>query len=86
MMCNGNFLNKDPDKAIEYLNELARKAHTWTSWTRHSANTSRSRPSGIYQLQEEDNLKAKLNLVTMILEALENKDSRSPRTVTRVES
>lgn len=28
MMCNGEFLQKDPDEAIEYLNELAKKAHT----------------------------------------------------------
>lgn len=28
MMCKGEFLQKDPDEAIEYLNELAEKAHT----------------------------------------------------------
>ncbi|GKU94734.1 hypothetical protein SLEP1_g8180 [Rubroshorea leprosula] len=30
MMCNGEFLHKDPEEAIDYLNELAEKAHTWT--------------------------------------------------------
>ncbi|KAL5754159.1 hypothetical protein ACOSP7_022379 [Xanthoceras sorbifolium] len=30
MMCNGDFLLKDPDEAIDYLNDLVEKAHTWT--------------------------------------------------------
>ena len=30
MMCNEKFLHKDPNEAIDYLNELAEKAHTWT--------------------------------------------------------
>ena len=29
MMCNGEFLQKGPDEAIKYLNDLAKKAHTW---------------------------------------------------------
>ena len=72
-MCNGDFLSKDPDEAIEYLNELAE------TWAGPSATDSinRSKPNGIYHLREEDNLKAQLNLVTRKIEALENKDSRS---------
>ena len=85
MMCDGDFLSKDPDDAIEYLNEFVEKAHTWT---RPSAidNTNRSKPNGFYHLREENNLKAQLNLITRKLEALENKDSRSIQTVARVES
>ena len=56
-MCNRDFLSKDLDDVIEYLN-------------------NRSKPSGIYHLREEDNLKAQLNLVTRKLEALETKDNR----------
>ncbi|KAF5449936.1 hypothetical protein F2P56_030332 [Juglans regia] len=64
-MCNGEFLQKDPNEAIEYLNELAEKAHIWT---RPSAteSTNTSRPTGnpnggrIYHFREEDNLKAKV--------------------------
>ncbi|XP_022891814.1 uncharacterized protein LOC111406658 [Olea europaea var. sylvestris] len=29
-MCNGDFLQKDPDEVIEYLDNLAEKAHIWT--------------------------------------------------------
>ena len=85
MMCNGDFLSKDPDDAIEYLNELAEKAHTWTGPSA-TDSTNRTKPSGVYQLREEDNLKAQLNLVTRKLEALEAKDSRPTRTVAKVES
>ena len=85
MMCNGDFLSKDPDETIEYVNELIEKAHTWTGPSAIDS-TNRTRPSGVYQLREEYNLKAQLNLVTRKLEALETKDSISTRTVARVES
>jgi len=48
MMCNGEFLQKDPEEAFEYLNELAEKAHTWTGPSA-TDSTNRSRPVGIYQ-------------------------------------
>lgn len=30
MMCNGQFLQKDPEEAVDFLEEIAEKAHTWT--------------------------------------------------------
>jgi hypothetical protein len=65
MMCNGEFLQKDPDEAIEYLNDLAEKAHTWTGPSA-TESTNRSKPhtstssGGIYQLKEDDGLKAQI--------------------------
>ncbi|KAJ0021258.1 hypothetical protein Pint_31380 [Pistacia integerrima] len=29
-MCNGDFLHKYPDVAIDFLDDLSEKAHTWT--------------------------------------------------------
>jgi hypothetical protein len=64
MMCNEEFLQKDPDEAIEYLIHLAEKAHTWIgpsaieSTNRSRPHTSTSSSGGIYQLKEEDGLKA----------------------------
>jgi hypothetical protein len=64
MMCNGEFLQKDPDKAIEYLIHLAEKAHVWTepnaieSTNQSRPHTSTSSSGRIYQLKEEDGLKA----------------------------
>ncbi|XP_024018858.1 uncharacterized protein LOC112090835 [Morus notabilis] len=85
MMCNGDFLQKDPDEAIEYLNELAEKAHTWTGPSA-TESTSRSRPVGVYQLREEDSLKAQVEALTKQIEALKSKDSKGPNMVARTEA
>ena len=58
MMCNGEFLHKYHEKAFEYLNELAEKAHTKIRLSA-TDNTNMSRP-GIYQLREDDNLKSQI--------------------------
>lgn len=57
MMCNDEFLHKEPNEVIGYLNELVEKAHTRT---RRSAtnSTSQLKPIEIYHLWKEDNLKA----------------------------
>ena len=44
MMCNGEFLQKDLDEAIEYLNDLAKKVHTWTR-PNSVESTNRFRPN-----------------------------------------
>ena len=91
MMCNGEFLQKDPDEAIEYLNELAEKAHTWTGPSA-TESTNRSRPAGnlngggIYHLREEDNLKAKVEMLTRELEVLKNKDLKPTHVANHAES
>lgn len=88
MMCNGEFLLKDPDEAMEYL---AEKAHTWTGPSA-TENTNRSRPAsnptstGIYHLREEDSLRAKVEALTKELETLRARDSKSVHSASRVES
>ncbi|KAL5732809.1 hypothetical protein ACOSQ2_032501 [Xanthoceras sorbifolium] len=84
MMCNGDFLLKDPDEAIDYLNDLAEKAHTWTGPS-IADSTNRSKAGGIYYLREEDNLKSQVEVLSRKLQALETKDSKIPQTVARVE-
>ena len=44
MMCNGEFLQKNLDEPIEYLNNLVEKAHTWIG-PNSVENTNRSRPN-----------------------------------------
>ena len=58
-MCNVEFLHKDPDEALEYISALAEKSNTW-SGLNATDGSSRSRPTGVYHLQEEDNLKAQV--------------------------
>ena len=84
MMCNGEFLQKDPEEAFEYLNDLAEKAHTWTGPSA-TESTSRSRPAGIYQLREEDNLKSQIESLTRQIETLKIKE-RGIHMVARAES
>ena len=67
MMCNSEFLLKDPDEAIEYLNDLAEKAHTWTGPNAiDSTDRTRSTPSSrcIHHFREDDSLKAQVELLT----------------------
>ncbi|EXC27877.1 hypothetical protein L484_009200 [Morus notabilis] len=85
MMCNGDFLQKDPDEAIEYLNELVEKAHTWTGPSA-TESTSRSRPVRVYQLREEDSLKAQVEALTKQIEVLKSKDSKGSYMVARTEA
>ncbi|XP_062075275.1 uncharacterized protein LOC133779316 [Humulus lupulus] len=63
MMCNGEFLQKDPEEALEYLNELVEKYHIWTGPIA-TESTDRKRPARIYQLREEDILKAQVESLT----------------------
>ncbi|XP_024027264.1 uncharacterized protein LOC112093315 [Morus notabilis] len=84
MMCNGEFLQNDPEEAFEYLNELAKKAHTWTGLSA-TDSTNRSRPVGIYQLREEDNLKAQIESLTRQIETLKTKEGRGIHMVARAE-
>ncbi|GKV43629.1 hypothetical protein SLEP1_g50893 [Rubroshorea leprosula] len=84
MMCNGEYLHKDLEEAIDYLNELAEKAHTWTG-SSATDSTNRSRSSGIYHLREEDNLKAQLEATTRELETLKMKN-RVTHTIAKVEA
>lgn len=85
MMCNGDFLHKDPDEAIDFLNELAEKAHTWTGPS-VTNSTNRPKQSGIYHLREEDNFKAQLQTLTRELEALKMKESRNTQTIAKIDS
>ncbi|KAJ0011342.1 hypothetical protein Pint_32927 [Pistacia integerrima] len=84
-MCNGDFLHKDPDEAINFLDDLSEKAHTWMG-PNALESTKRNQTTGIYQLREEDNLKAHLEVLTKEIEVLKMKDVRAPKPVARVES
>ena len=66
MMCNREFLQKDPNEAIEYLNDLVEKAHTLTE-PNSVESTNQSRPNastlssgGIHQLKEEDSCRHRI--------------------------
>ena len=71
MMCNGEFLNKDPNE--DYFDLLAENAQSWDTtdtFDRSKASTNPSR-GGKYQLKEDDDLSARVASLTRKLEAME---------------
>ncbi|CAL2259920.1 unnamed protein product [Prunus armeniaca] len=63
-MCNGEFMQKDPDEALNFLDEIAEKSNQWTTpspfeSTDRFKSASSSVSKGIFQLKEEDDLKLK---------------------------
>ena len=80
LSCGGGFLQKEPEDAIDYLDEIAEDSNTWTGpsatkSTNRSRVTSTTVGRGIYQLKEEDTMKAKLESLTKEIEALKLKDT-----------
>jgi hypothetical protein len=80
LSCGGGFLQKEPEDAIDYLDEIAENSNTWigpsaTESTDRSRTTSTTAGRGIYQLKEEDTMKAKLESLTKEIEALKLKDT-----------
>jgi hypothetical protein len=65
MMCNGEFLNKDPNEAWKYFDHLAENAQSWDTTTPKSS--SKTRPpttissGGMYHLREMDDLYARIS-------------------------
>ena len=73
-MCGGDFLNKHPEEAMDFLNYVAETSKAWDE--PNPREVERSRPSnhqrvGIYALSENTEMKAKLSTLTRMLEELE---------------
>ena len=83
-MCGGDFLSKNPDEAMDFLNYVAE-----TSKAKDEPNprkTDRHRPpvnqrGGIYSLSEDMELKAKLSTLTKRMEELEIGNHKEVRAV-----
>ena len=78
------FFQKSPNKAFKFLDELDKKAHTWSA-PRPTKTTFRTQPFVIFQLREEDSLKAQLVLITRIY-TLKAKESRALKPVARIDA
>uniref|UniRef100_A0A2N9GV66 Retrotransposon gag domain-containing protein n=1 Tax=Fagus sylvatica TaxID=28930 RepID=A0A2N9GV66_FAGSY len=67
--CGGGFLQKEPEDAMDYLDEIAENSNTWngpspldsTDQNRSSTTTS---GGSVFRLREEDNMSAKISLLT----------------------
>jgi hypothetical protein len=86
--CGGGFLQKKPEDAMDYLDEIAENSNTWNgpnpldSTDRNRSSTTTSSGS-VFRLREEDNMNAKISLLTKEIEALKLKGSRGVNAVYR---
>ena len=83
-MCGGDFLNKHPDEAMDFLNYVAETSKAWDEPSPREAE--RLRPSshkggGMYALPEGTEMKAKLTVLTRILDELEMKNQHEKKAI-----
>ena len=73
MMCNGEFLNKDPDKAFNYFDLLTENAQSWDTTDTSDRSRASTNPSrgDKYQHMEDDDLSTRVASLTRKLEAME---------------
>jgi hypothetical protein len=78
LMCNGTFEDRDPNKAMEYLDLLAENAQNWDTTGSYEA-PSKSQPhmssGGMYNLREDHDLQAKFASLARKVKALKFKKS-----------
>ncbi|RVW47649.1 hypothetical protein CK203_115956 [Vitis vinifera] len=78
-MCGGDFMSKNPEEAMDFLNYVAEVSRGWDEPTKGEVGKMKSQLSafnakaGMYTLKEDDDMKAKLAAVTRRLEELELK-------------
>ena len=86
--CGGGFLQKEPEDAMDYLDEIAENSNTWNGpnpldSTDRSRSSTTTFGSSVFKLREEDNMSAKISLLTKEIEALKLKGSRGVNVVYR---
>ena len=86
--CESGFLQKEPEDAMDYMDEIAENSNTWNgpspldSINRNRSSTTTSGGS-VFRLREEDNISTKISLLTKEIEALKLKGSRGVNAVYR---
>ena len=83
-MCGGDFLNKNPDEAMDFLSYVAETSKAWDEL--NPRETDRMRPTanqrgGMYSLPEDMEMKAKPSTLTIRLEELDGRRSHEVRAV-----
>ena len=83
-MCRGDFLRKNPDEAMDFLNYVAETSKGWDE--PNPREVERMKPTansrgGIYALTEEVELKAKLSTLNKRMEELEQRNHQEVRAV-----
>ena len=83
-MCGGDFLSKNPDEAMDFLNYVAEISKAWDEINPREANRMKptaNQRGGMYSLTEDMEMKAKLSTLTRRLDELEGRRSHEVRAV-----
>ena len=85
-MCGGDFLNKNSDEAMDFLNYVAETSKAWDELSLRE--TDRHKPpvnqkGGIFSLSEDMEMKAKLSSLTKRLEELELRNQHEVQAITK---
>lgn len=78
-MCGGDFMSKNPEEAMDFLSYVADVSRGWDEPTKGEVGKMKSQlnaynaKAGMYNLKEDDDMKAKLAAMTRRLEELELK-------------
>ena len=75
-MCGSDFMSKSPDEAFEFLNYVAEISRSWDEPHERDLHKSKSQSNskkGMYMLNEDVDLQAKMIALTKRLEELEAK-------------
>ena len=73
-MCEGDFLSKNPDEAMDFLNYVVETSKAWDELNPREADRMRptaNQRGGMYSLPKDMEMKAKLSTFTGRLEELE---------------
>ncbi|KAL6348114.1 hypothetical protein AAG906_039269 [Vitis piasezkii] len=77
-MCGGDFMNKNPDEAFQFLDYVAKVSRSWDEpiikEPSRDRTMNRARASGVYTLPEGLDVQAKLATVMRRLDDLEAKE------------
>ena len=83
-MCGGDFMSKNPEEAMEFLNYVAETSKAWDE--PNPREEERMKPAansrgGMYSLPEDMEMKAKLSTLTRRLEELEMRNQHEVQVV-----
>ncbi|XP_038978855.1 uncharacterized protein LOC120109176, partial [Phoenix dactylifera] len=87
MMCNGEFMNKEPEEAWDYFDLLAENAQAWdTTDKNEKPQKSTNTKGGMYHVKEENDVNLKIANLTRKVEAIELSRANTGKTPTIDES
>ena len=84
-MCGGDFLSKNPDKAMDFLNYVVETSKGWDELNAREADIFKppvNQRGGMYSLSKDMELKAKVSTLARRLEELERKRVQEVQAVT----